>query len=99
MRAHLKGFTGSHIWEQIVGGPNEMCDAEVACTFVYGGWEFACKARIKQTIGSVYKDKTIEIYPVEGLPPSVDYDHHAFAKEARLYYTERVVKLGDGSDA
>lgn len=84
MKAPLKGFTGSYIREQIVGGANEMLDADVACTFDYGGREVACKARIKQTIGSAYKDKTIEIYPVKGLPPDVEYDHETFAKEARL---------------
>ncbi len=99
MKAHLKDFTGSSIQEQIIAGPNEMCDADVSFTFEYGGREVACEARIKQTIGSAYKDRTIEVYPVEGLPPGVEYDHETFAKEARLYYTERVVKLGGGSNA
>ena len=99
MKAHLKGFTGSDIREQIIPFPNEMCDADLSFTFEYGGREVACKARIKQTIGSAYKDKTIEVYPVEGLPPDAEYDHETFAKEARLYYTERIVKLRDGSDA
>ena len=95
MKAHLKGFTGSSIREQIVGGPFEMCDADVSFTFEYDGREVACEARIRQTVGSAYKDKTTEVYPVEGLPPDVEYDHETFAKEARLYYTERIVKQGD----
>ena len=95
MKAYLKNFTGSRIQKQTVGGPDEMCDAEVFCEFIYLGQDFPCKARIKQTVGSSYKSKVIEVYRVEGLPAGAKYDHDTFAEKARHYYTLRIVKQGD----
>lgn len=95
VKAKLKGFTGSYIREQRIGGPDEMCDADVTCVFtVEGGREVVAKARIKQTVGTSYGEKVIEVYPVEGLPANVEYDHEPFAAEARRFYTERIVKQG-----
>ncbi len=91
MKAFLKKFTRSR--KQTVGGPDEMCDAEVFCVFDYLGLEFPCKARIKQTVGS--KSMVIEVHKVEGLPAEARYDHDTFAERARQFYTERVVKQGD----
>ncbi|MFB3110862.1 MAG: hypothetical protein ACE10G_02405 [Gemmatimonadales bacterium] len=95
MKALLKKFTGSRIRKQTVGGQDEMYDAEVFCIFQYQGKDYPCKASIKQTVGSSYESRGIEVYRVEGLPAGALYDHDTFAETARHYYTERVVKLGD----
>ncbi len=93
MKAFLKKFTGSRIWKQTVGGSDEMCDAEVFCTFEYQGKDFPCKARVKQTVGSKYK--VIEVYRVGGLPAGALYDHDTFVERARHYYIAQIVKQGD----
>ncbi len=101
MRTTLK-FTGTLILHQIIGGPDEMCDAIVYCTFgLEGGREVACQAKVKQTVGSAYEEKMIEVHPVEGLPPGAEYDHGAFAEAARRYFTGHMMKQrsdrgGDG---
>ncbi len=95
MKALLKKFTGSRIRKQTVGGQDEMYDAEVFCIFQYQGKDYPCKASIKQTVGSSYKSKVIEVYRVEGLPAGAKYDHDTFAEKARHYYTLRIVKQGD----
>jgi hypothetical protein len=93
MRATLKGFTGSKVTKQVIGGPDEMCDAEVYCLFTADdGTEFRGTARVKQTTGSNYSDKMIEIYPVKGLPEGTEYDHGVFRERATQYYTEKIVK-------
>ena len=101
MRATLK-FTGSLILQQVIGGPDEMCDAIVYCTFgLEDGRELACQAKVKQTVGSASEEKMIEVHSVEGLPPGAEYDHDAFAEAARRYFTRHIMKQrsdrgGDG---
>ena len=86
MKATLKGFTGSYIREQHVGGSDEVLDADVSCTFVLDdGRQVGCMARLKQTVGSDYKQEMIEVWPVRGLPDGAEYDHNAFAEQARRY--------------
>lgn len=95
MKATLKQFTGGRIREQTLGDPDEMCDAEVYCTFTLeDGRETQCKARVKQTTGSAYRDKVIEVYPIEDLPPGTTYDHDDFRERATRYYTEKIMKHG-----
>ena len=91
----MKGFTGSYIREQRIGGADEMCDADVFCAFLLAdGRSLSCQARIKQTTGSTYGEKIIEVGPVQGLPADAEYDHNGFAEQARRYYTERIIKQG-----
>ncbi len=86
-------FTGSLILQQVIGGPDEMCDAIVYCTFgLEDGRELACQAKVKQTVGSASEEKMIEVHPVEGLPPGAEYDHDAFAEAARRYFTGHFMK-------
>ena len=93
MKAILKGFTGADLLKRGSGGPDEWCGADVHCTFVLvDGREVECKASLKQTVGSAYKDQLIKVYLVEGLLPGVEYDHGEFAKAARHYYSEHVVQ-------
>lgn len=95
MKAKRFNFIGAYIEEQVVGGPNEMLSAVVEVELPYGdGKHFRCKSRIKQTVGSNYKDKVIEVGPIQGLPSGVEYDHAEFASLAREYYTNRIVKMG-----
>ena len=101
MRATLK-FTGSLVLQQVIGGPDEMCDAIVYCTFgLEDGREVACQAKVKQTVGSASEEKMIEVHPMEGLPPGAEYDHDAFAEATRRYFTGHMMKQrsdrgGDG---
>ncbi len=101
MKLSLK-FTGSLILQQVIGGPDEMCDAIVYCTFgLEGGREVACQAKVKQTVGSAYEENMIEVHSVEGLPPGAEYDHDAFAEAARRYFTSHMMRQrsdrrGDG---
>jgi hypothetical protein len=45
-------------------------------------------------VGSDYRERIIEVGPVEGLEAGIEYVHHDFAEAARRYYTERIVKQG-----
>lgn len=93
MKATLREFTGADIREQGLRILGQALDADVFCTFVLeDGQEVRCKARLKQTVGSAYKDQVIEVYLVEGLPPGAEYDYGEFAKAARHYYSEHAVK-------
>ena len=70
-----------------------MCDAIVYCTLgLEDGREVTCQAKVKQAVGSAYEEKMIEVHPVEGLPPGVEYDHDAFAEAARRYFTGHFMK-------
>ncbi len=92
MRTTVK-FTGTLILHQVIGGPDEMCDAIVYCTFgLEDGRELTCQAKVKQTVGSTYEEKMIEVHPVEGLSPGAEYNHDAFAEAARRYFTGHFMK-------
>jgi len=95
LKKFTKKFTRRHIRKKTVGGRDEMCDAEVFCIFEYQGKDYPCKASIKQTLGSSYKSRVIEVYRVEGLPAEALYDHDTFAEKARHYYIAQIVKQGD----
>ncbi len=95
MDALLKGFTGIRPLRRAARATKETYDAELYCTFEYGGQEVPCKARIKRTLGDTFKGKFIEVSRVEGLPPGVNYDQKEFAVGARQYYSEQILKRGD----
>ncbi len=96
MKAYMQRFTGSRIQQQIIGGPDEVCDTELDCTFILDdGQEVECKSRIRQTGGSAYINKIVEVEPVEGLPADAEYDHEMFAMMAERYFNDRVVNQGD----
>ncbi len=94
MKAYLKRFTGSCIQKQIIGGADEMCEAECDCTFILDdGRRVECKARIRQTGGSASSNKIIiDVDPVEGLPADAEYDHKVFAEVAAYYFNDLVLK-------
>ena len=95
MKAYLKGFTGSRIQKRIIGG-RPMCGAELDCTFILDdGRRVECKTKIRQTGGSAYGNKNIDVDPVEGLPADTEYDHEMFAEVAAHYYNDRVLKQGN----
>jgi hypothetical protein len=88
-------FKGGYIEEQIVGGPDEGLSAILTVSVKFDdGQIFTGTARIKQTVGSDYREKIIEVGPIQGLPRERKYDYSEFAKAARQYYTTRVVKKG-----
>ncbi len=88
-------FTGVYMIEQRIGGPDEMCDAEVKFVATFpDGKSFNGTTKIKQTVGSSYKDKNIEVWPPSGLPPDREIPWDQFSEEARGYYAEKIVKMG-----
>jgi len=94
MKAKFR-FTGAYIEEQVVGGSDEGLTAVLNVDVIYDdGQVFKGSAKIKQTVGSDYKDKIIEVGSIEGLPSDRKYDYHQFAEAARQFYTTRVVKKG-----
>ena len=87
-------FTGSDIIEQRIGGPDEMLVAEVYFRATFAdGQVFNGKSKIKQTVGSNYRDKIIEVSPPEGLPQDRPISYDQFSQAARKYYTEKIVHL------
>ncbi len=95
MKAYLKRFTGSRIQNRIIGG-RPMCETELDCTFILDdGRRVECKTRIRQTGGSAYSNKIIDVDPVEGLPADAEYDHEMFAEAAAYYFNDLVLKQGN----
>ncbi len=94
MKAYLKGFTGSRIQKRIIGGADEMCEAELDCTFILDdGRRVECKTRITQTGSSASSNEIlIDVDPVEGLPADAEYDHEMFGEVAAHYFNDRVLK-------
>ncbi len=86
-------FTGVHIVEQEIGGPGEMLDAEVKFVATFpDGQSFEGAARIKQTVGSRYADKVIEVFPPTGLPQGREIPWDQFSSAATRFFTEKIVK-------
>ncbi len=87
MRATLMGFIGGQVGRDSASLQEEMTEGEVRCEFrLDDGMEVICSAHVKQTVGSKFEDLIVEVGPVEGLPPSAEYDHNNFAEKARRYY-------------
>ncbi len=95
MDALLKGFTGIRPLRRAARATKETYDAELYCTFEYGGQEVPCKASVRRHSGTLPDSKHIEIGRVQGLPAGVKYDHDEFAAWARKYYSEQILKRGD----
>jgi len=88
-------FTGANIVEQRIGGADEMLVANVRFKAKFpDGKTFDGSTIIKQTVGSTYGEKIIEVAPPAGLPPDRVIPHEPFSAEVKRYYTERIVKLG-----
>ena len=88
-------FIGAYSVEQQIGGPDEMLAAEAAFKATFpDGKTFKGTTRIKQTVGSSYKDKMIEVGQPVGLPPDRIVPWDEFSEAARNYFTERIVKPG-----
>ncbi len=96
MKAYLKRFTGSCIQKRIMLDADEMWETELDCTFILDdGQRVECKTWIRQTGGSAYSDKIIDVDPVEGLPADAEYDHEMFAEVAADYFNDLVLKQGN----
>lgn len=88
-------FTNTHIVEQRIGGPDEMLIADVGFRATFpDGQSFDGSTKIKQTVGSTYGEKIIEVAAPTGLPPGRDIPHDQFSKVVTEFYTERIIKLG-----